>query len=475
MIDVILISCPMVLSKTEPFHLQGDETSSPWVGLLYLAAYLKKNNISVKIYNPAIERLSLKDITKRLTKDKPRVVGLSALTTGLRSAVKLAKAIRKLDQKIVIGLGGSHVNADPNFILRNPFFNFSVAGDGEITFTKIVQLIKKGKRLKQKVFHGKIITDLDKIPFPARHLINITQYHAREKEGLKEKPWLSILGSRGCPYHCIFCSRHPSWRKARFRSAKNIVDEMKLYFSYCDGKFSFLDDTITANRKLILLLCDEIIKRRLKVRWTGITRANWVDEEMIKKMKQTGCEALFFGVESGNERFRNEVVKKQLTNKEIAKAFQLCRKYKIQIHTFLMLGFPGETKDIMEDTINFALRFRPDFIGVHPTLILPGTEIFNQAQNEKKIPHNFFDLYAQDKLPKDIHNNWPLYIPDGMTKKTIMQARRKTYLKFYLSPWWIWHRLRLWFQDNNILREDLSMIKTGIHVLIHGKTKNAVV
>lgn len=473
MVDVVLMTCPMVFSKTGARI--GDEATNPWMGVLYLASNLEKNGLTVKIYDPGAEKLLLSQVIQRLKKDKPKVVGLSTLTSGIKSAVEMGRAIKKnFGKKIIVGIGGSHINVDPTFIKRHPYFDFEIVGEGEITLTKIVKEVLAGKKPAKKVYQGEVISNLDKIPFPARHLINIYNYFPVEKQGTGEKPTAAIVGSRGCPYLCSFCSRNPEWRTVRFRSAKNIVDEMEAIAPDYGGKFSFTDDAITLNRKITLELCEEIIKRNLKFRWLGMTRANCVDETLLKKMKRAGCEELFFGVESGNPRVRNEVIKKRLSDKEIKKALLACQKHKIRASVFLMLGFPGETKEELEDTVNFGLRFQPDFTGVHLTLPLPGSEVFRIAVKEKKIPKNIIDLYARGKLGEGFVENWPIYIPDGMTKEYLIEAKKRAYRKFYLSPGWIKRRIKLWLTDRPTLLHDLGLVKTGVHVLIYGRSKNAV-
>ena len=473
MTDVVLITCPMVFSKERAKI--GDESTNPWMGVLYLAAYLEKEGFSVKVYDPGAEGLLLNEIIGRLKKDRPKVVGFSALTSGLRTALQMAQEIKSnFANKVVVGIGGSHINVDPGFVNRHPQFDFAVVGDGEITLSKIVKKVMEGRKLNQKIFVGEMVQNLDDLPFPARHLINIKNYFPREKPGGKEKPTAAIVGSRGCPYNCCFCSRSKSWRQVRFRSAKNIVDEMEEIASDYDGKFSFTDDAITLNREVTLELCEELRKRNCHFHWLGMTRADLLDEELISKMKEAGCEELFFGVESGNLRVRNQIIGKNLTDEEIKKAIFFCQKHKIRASVFLMLGFPTETKKELAETVNFGLKFQPDFIGVHQTLPLPGSEVFKIAVKEGQIFADLIDQYAEGKLGDGFVGNWPVYVPAGMTKEYLLEAKKRAYRRFYLNPRWILRRFKLWFIDKNAFTHDFSLIKTGIYVLIFGRSQNAV-
>jgi radical SAM superfamily enzyme YgiQ (UPF0313 family) len=472
MSDIVLINAPMIFSRKKP--AEGDEVSNPWMGILYLASYVEQDGFSVKIYDPGAERLNLTDIINRLQKDKPFLVGISTLTSGIRSAVELAKRVKKeFGRNIALGIGGSHINVDPTFVERFPIFDFSVIGEGEKTFLQIVNDVKKGKKPK-KIYQGEIIPNLDDIPFPARHLINPYNYVPRVREGLTEKPWAAIVGSRGCPFLCSFCSRNPEWRKVRFRSAKNIVDEMENVYKNYDGKFSFTDDAISLNRKITWTMCEEILKRKLPIKWLGMTRVNCVDEKLLELMAKSGCEELFFGVESGNERVRNRVIGKRITEDQIRNAINWCRKFDIRSSIFLMLGFPTETKKEIDDTVSFGAKFDPDFIGVHITIPLPGSKVFEEAKKDKIIDKNLIDKYARGKLgKKGFVGVWPIYIPKGLTAQDLFNARKQTYRKFYLRPKWIWRRILSYLRSIENLKHDLTLIRTGVYVLIHGKTQNA--
>lgn len=471
MSDVVLITSPMAfLGKKAKL---GDETSIPWMGVLYLASYLEKNGFSVKVYDPGPEKMTLAQVIKKLKKDRPKIVGISSLTSGIKSAVMLAKSIKsEFKKEIIVGIGGSHINVDPTFINRYPCFDFSVAGEGELTFTEIVKKIIQGKKLTQKIFQGKNVENLDEIPFPARHLIDIRNYYPTEYAKAKSKLSVGIVGSRGCPFNCNFCSRDKNWRKVRFRSGKNIVAEMKNVAEKFGNRFTFTDDALTLNHKVVEEMCDEIRRSGNKFVWNAMTRADCVNEKLIIKMKNAGCEELFFGVESGNDRVRNKVINKNLSDEAIRKAIRLCQKHGVRASIFLMLGFPTETKEELEDTVNFGLRFQPDFIGVHLTIPFPGSELFEIGIKEKKYPKNLVDLYATGKLG-EFMEKWPFYIPSGMTKDYLIKAKKRAYRKFYLSFPWILRRLRLWLKNKQEFKHDLGLVKIGAYTLFYGRSKTA--
>lgn len=464
MAEVILINCPISFNTPKP---SGDETSEPPLGIMYIASYLEKYGISVKIFDPSAQRISLVTLLKIIVEESPLIVGLSALTSSLQSAIQLANAIKeRKDLGITIGIGGPHVNVDPDFIDRFPIFDFEVVGDGEKTMLKIVEKIKNGDRVSE-IYFGEQIKNLDELPFPSRHQLDVRHYHPHE-------PCAVMIASRGCPFNCSFCSIPGFNRKVRCRSAKNIVDEMEKIYDDYNGNYSFMDDCFTLNRDRILDFCNEIISRRLKVRWMAMTRADMVDDELIRELARSGCIELFFGVESGNERIRRQIIHKTITDRQIFDAIKLSQKYGIQASIFLMLGFPNETKKEIEDTVNFGLRSKADTMGIHLTVPLPGSELFELAKEEGLIDKDIIDKYAKRELGDGFRDIWPAYIPKGSSMKKLITAKKRAYRKFYLNPLWILRRLWRDLRSPIKMRQDLRLIGTGIYTLIYGGTKTSM-
>ncbi|MBW2037873.1 MAG: B12-binding domain-containing radical SAM protein [Deltaproteobacteria bacterium] len=466
MVNVVLIHAPINFDVVSP---TGDQTSSPPIGILYIAAYLEKFGISVAVYDPVPEKLSLEEILKKLAKDKPRVVGISAVTFGTRAAVEIARAIReKFGKEIVIGLGGMHISTDPTFIKRFPYFDFGVIGEGEKEMYKLASKILRGDKVSG-IYEAEIIENLDEIPFPARHLIKRENYYLPH-QGENSKLPATMISSRGCPYNCTFCSKPINRARYRVRSGKDIVDEMEAIYENCNGHYSFVCDTMTLFKDKTLEMCQEIKKRGLKVKWMANTRVDRVDEELIRNMAEAGCTDLFFGVESGNSRIRNEVAKKMISDEQIVNTIKWCWKYGIQSSIYMMLGFPTETKKEIEDTINFPILIGADFIGVHITWPQPGSTLFEQSIKEGIIPKTVIDDFVKGKFGDDLASFWPVYIPKGLSYQDLVRAKKKAYRKFYLRPSWLFKRLRWYLRTPEKLFSDLREIKVGTKALLYGST-----
>ncbi len=472
MVDVVLINSPIVLYRNrrdmrENLLSDGDEKSFYPMNILYLAAYLEEKGHTVSVVDAGGCGLTLAEIKKKVDELSPKLVGISAMTISIQSALIMAKELKKKGR--LIGLGGVHLTCDPDFLNRFANFDFGVVGDGEVVLERLVRKVKAGKPVKG-LYQGEPIEDLDKIPFPARHLIDHKIYHLKKLVDDKP-PAAGILASRGCPFDCVFCSIPARGKKVRYRSAKNIVDEMELIYDQCQGSYSFTDDCFIVNRPRVMAFCQEIIDRGLKINWVASTRADSLDLKLAKMLKRAGCTELFFGVESGNERIRNKVIGKRLSYESIEKAVSVCRKVGILSDLFLMVGLPTETKREMLDTVRIGGKVKADIVGIHIATPLPGSRLYKYAIDNKIIPADIVDQFASGKLGRKWRGNYPLFVPKGEKLSTLVWMKRLTYLYFYLSPFWWWRRIHLWKRMPSKFGEDLELFKMAGHVLLTGGTK----
>jgi len=482
MADILLFNAPLIINHREEAWVDpgGDEVSSYHMGLLYLASYSGQFGVDVKITDISAEKKTLEDILDIIVKEQPKLIGISATSAGIKSAIHICKTIKQKHTTPVC-LGGAHVNCDPHFIDRVPAFDFCISGEGEKSLYDAYVKILRGEMV-EGVIHGEPIDNMDEIPLPARNLINLNDYirdENRNKFGPEVMPWATMLGSRGCPFKCTFCSIPAIGHKVRYRAAKNIVDEMELIYDQCGGKYSFVDDVLTLNKKTTMALCDEILERGLgkKFRWLGMTRAEILNEDLVKKMAHAGCSDLFFGIESGNERVRAEVIDKKISNKEIMDAVIMCKKHGIHTNFLLMVGFPTETREEIEDTVDIGRKVGADLIGIHQTIPFPGTKVYDQAIKEGQLDPDSFDKFGASEGwgEKDsFFVKWPKYIPEGVTQEDLVKAKRRAYVKHYLRPSWALGRVRHWIKSPHWFKHDMDLLKLAPRTLLKGKTKGAM-
>jgi len=458
MLDIVLVN--PVLSYADGYENKHDDVEEhhPPLGFLYLAAVLREKGFKVGVIDP-LQKLGLKEIVEEIRRKKPKIVGLSAVTASMRGAYQLARAIKKIRPETVTVLGGHHVSCDPGVVERFRCFDYGITGEGEITLVKLAEkIIKEKEPPKKKLWMGKLPLDLDKIPFPARDLVDFGR--------LKPGAMMSILSSRGCPYQCIFCSRPAISKRVRYRSPKLVVEEMvELQEKYGEREIVFQDDTFNMNREHVQGICREITKSGYRFRWTAYARFNLVDEESLKLMAKAGCRKLMFGVESGNPRVRNEIVKKEVGERQIERGIKWCWKYGIEPDVFLMLGFPTETKDELEDTVNFGRKYEPNILGAHITCIYPGSRLWEMAVKEGRVDPKMIDDYILGKMGEDFNKIWPKYVPRGMTTEDLKRAGERAHRRFYLSGRYVWKKfwrdIGSWKRLREDMRQAYSVLRYG--------------
>jgi radical SAM superfamily enzyme YgiQ (UPF0313 family) len=444
---VLLINPPYLFDK-KGGYVPNNQVWKP-LGILYLASVLKKEGISVYVIDMMPKEIKLPEVLKFIRQNGIGLVGITGTTPQIRGIVQLGKAIKdKFGSKVTVGLGGPHASSDSGFLKAFPCFDFQFIGEGELTFPKLLKEIDKGKKIKG-VITGESPVNLDDLPLPDYHLLADEDFSG----GPHGSAFVTMHTTRGCPFRCIYCSSPVEQRsKVRYRSANLVVDEVEQRVKEGTKFVIFTDDTFTLNKERVKKICQGMIDRGISVKWNCETRASLVDEELLSLMKKAGCVEIFFGVESGNERIRNEIINKKVSNADLYKAFSLCRKLKITTDAFLMAGFPTETKKELNDTAEFVFKAKPDIIGIHITGILPGAGIFPIALKEGKIKKTTWHDFARGLISEQ-----PIYIPDGMTQEDLDIFQKNLYRRFYFRPVWLWRRFIKSVFSIRQLRTDLMI------------------
>ncbi len=362
--------------------------------------------------------LKNKEIADRIRRWSPDVVGINIPFSGWsKTAFEVASIVKSVDKDIITVLDGQHPSARPVDCLTHPNIDFVVIGEAEHTMFELVGALEQGIMRYLKKIRGiaflkkrkKVITpprpaiqDLDSLPFPARHLLPMDTYFAAVKEsplrGEIRKPWTTMITSRGCPYNCVFCSIHiVMGKKWRGRSPENVVDEIEqLVHTYHIEQIDFHDDNLTLDKKRMETICDLIVERGLDIEWytpNGV-RADTLDENLLKKMRESGCKRIYVAPESGVQRVVNQIIRKNLDLKEVEKAVVLSRKVGIKVSCFFIVGLIGETKEDIEATINYAYTLRQlgaDRFYFSYATPLYGTELYEQAKHGGFLRDGFND------------------------------------------------------------------------------------
>ena len=362
--------------------------------------------------------LSNKEIATRVKQWSPNIVVVTVPFSGWwKSGCEVISAVKAVNKDITVVVSGLHPSARPRECLANSSVDFVVIGEPEQTIFELVAALEQQNsegiekvRGVGFVKDGKTvitplrppIEDLDSLPFPARHLLPMSIYFEAVKENPMRgeicKPFAMMITSRGCPYDCVFCSIHNVMgKKWRGRSPQNVVEEIEqLIKTYKIEQIDFYDDNMTLNKKRMETICDLIMDERLEIEWytpNGV-RADTLDENLLRKMKASGCKKIRVAPESGSQHVLDNIVKKNLNLKDVEKAVILSKKVGLKVGCFFVVGLVGETKKDINDTINFAYKLkRLGAEGFYFSLAMPvyGTELYEQAKNGRFLKSTFSD------------------------------------------------------------------------------------
>lgn len=364
---------------------------SPPMGLLYVAAALERDGHQVEIVDGEVDDLTPGELLKRIEASSPDIVGAGATTVDFKYANEILK-MAKERLAITTVLGGAHATVLPDQVLQeNSHIDYIVRGEGEISTGQLLrQLEGKGdlsqvegiSYRKEASFINNpdrpFITDLDSNCLPARHLVDQSKYllHLPGKGMQRMTP---IQAMRGCPFKCIYCYRMFG-KTVRFRDPVLVVDEIVDCMETYDIKYiTFIDDTFMIDPKRVIVLCTELINRKLDLSWRCYTRADTIKEDLLRIMKEAGCKQISVGVESGNQEIL-DIAGKGIKLEQYAEAYKLIAKVGFEKRGSFILGLPYDNAESLRDTIDFAKNLRLDRAFFNICTPYPGTKLLQMAE-----------------------------------------------------------------------------------------------
>ena len=413
----------------------------PPIGLGYLASYLKNTikDIDIIILDCLKEKYDHKKFSEYISKEKPDLVGMTAFTMEIESALKCCEEIKKVDKNIITVIGGPHVSNSPEQALCNENVDFIFRGEAELGFYELIKSLQDKKNFskvpnlgykekgKMKFNATKFVDNLDEISYPDYDLMKFSEYP--KMYFMKKFPSAPILTSRGCPFSCTFCSAgNLSGKKFRARSPENIIKEIKfLKEKYKIKEFEIWDDNFTMNKERAMKFCNLLIKENINLEWwcpNGL-RIETLDEELLRKMKEAGCYAMAVGIETGSEKIQKDM-KKNLNLDKAREIVNLAHKIGIRTQGFFIIGYPTETKEDILKTIKFAKELPLDRASFSLFQPLVGSEIYNCLKKEGKLENIDLNKCEYSK---------PSIVPEGFKNiNEVKKLQKKAILEFYLRP-----------------------------------------
>ncbi|MFC2071983.1 B12-binding domain-containing radical SAM protein [Chloroflexota bacterium] len=438
MLKVVLINPP-----------QPTTYPQPPLGLGIIAAVLEKEKYQVTLLDANALRLKPMDIAPYVT--DTNVAGLTAMTPTINAAISIARYLKQANPDLPIILGGAHATLLPDETLGSaPEIDVVVRGEGEQTIIELLRAFECQQpldniagisyRRNDKVHSTparSTSVDLDSLPFLAYHLLPWQRYRPHPPHG-RAFPFAAMVTSRGCPYQCSYCSKPIFGNKFRGQSPERIVDEIIHYQkSFGVKEIAFYDDVFTLDKKRAYAIADNIIKRGLKICWTCETRVNLVDKELLRHMKQAGCYAIAYGIESASPEIL-ATLDKGITLEQAEEAVRLTQQVGLQTIGYFMLGSPGESLETIARTIQFAKKLKLDFAQFAITTPYPGTTLYNLYLESGKddVP---WDNFVYEGAGRSIT---PVFDTNGISQTELQHWMKMAYKEFYLRPSYLWQRIR---------------------------------
>ncbi|HEU5196670.1 MAG TPA: radical SAM protein [Methylomirabilota bacterium] len=448
-------------------------TPNPPLGLAYVAAALREAGFAYRVIDATgaaldavspypdrsdflMQGLTVEETVRRIPADAD-VIGVSCMFSTLWPLThRVAEAIRARFPRALLVLGGEHGTAVPEHVLSTSPFDVVVLGEGEETFVELLRARRDGRPLasvKGIAYResGRLVTnglsarrkDVDEIPPPDWPSFPINEYIDRHQtNGINLGRSMPILGTRGCPFQCTFCSNPGMWTQRWIaRDPILLADEMERYVrEYGVTNFDFQDLTAIVKRQWIVDFCRELIRRDLKITWQmpSGTRAEVFDEEVADLLYRSGCRALAFAPESGSPDIL-KAVKKQVDLGHMLTSMKAAVRRGLKLSCFIVIGFPDDTPATLRQTLGLIRRMA--VLGVYDIAVskfvpYPGSALFKRLQAEGKLQldNEFF------VSPMDFYTAKAPSYAEAVSSRRLYWTMLWMFVNFYvisfaLRPW----------------------------------------
>jgi anaerobic magnesium-protoporphyrin IX monomethyl ester cyclase len=441
------------------------QSPSPPIGLAYIGAYLKQNGLDYTAIDACglamdnivsyddqnsifIQGLTVPEVVERVPSNI-KIVGFTCLFSHCWPLVlSMAKAIKEKYPNVFMIAGGEHPTALPKLVLESGLFDVVITGEGEETMLELCTRVLANQEWRdilgiafykdgelKTTCSRKRVTDIDRFPHPDWDSWCLTSYIENEQvTGINLGRQMPILGSRGCPYACKFCSNEDMWtRRYIMRDPKSLVDEMEyMKKKYQVSGFTFMDSTFVVNRNKTLAFANELIARKLDVTYQlpAGTRCEAFDEELAFALDKSGLRNFAFAPESGSEEIL-EVIRKQVDLNKMFSAVKTVLKTNMTVACFIVIGFPEDTSRSMRDTLRLIRKLA--WMGIHDVTVsqftpYPGSDYFKELMDNGSLSEDLQELRAVINFYSSMHKSYS----KELTSKQLYRWMLIMYLNFYV-------------------------------------------
>lgn len=412
------------------------------LNLGYLGAVLQKAGFEVVILDQFAKKLTPADTISQILKQQPDILGVSLLTPVASSALELFANLKAKLPQIKIVAGNIHASLFYEDMLSLGNVDFCVLQEGEVSFLALCEALRNKSDISavngivylsdnKCIVTGKQqpVGDLDALPYPAWDFFDLDLYKSAPMLGFDDIRILPILGSRGCPYRCYYCSQDKVYETFRMRKISAVVDEMEYMvkkhgaeaFGFCDAYFPWDEESCYE-------FCNELKKRKLHVKWVTETRVDKVNKEMLQAMADVGLHLIMYGIESGDQDVLDSVAKKASVS-DAKNAVDWAKEAGILVQGLFILGLPADTKQSCQKTIDFALSLNIDIAKFNLAIPYPGSAFYTDFGKGKKSGEEFFSWVDWTNYEGKL-----MFVPEGMTSDELKFMQRYAMFRFYLRP-----------------------------------------
>jgi radical SAM superfamily enzyme YgiQ (UPF0313 family) len=422
-------------------HKRKDKYIEYPIYLSYTVAVLEEAGFEPSFIDAIMEELDIPAFVQRVKEINPALLVMECSTPSIRYDLQSATEVKRALPDIKVVLIGSHSTFFHRELLEeNPAVDAIVRGEFEVTVRELARAISEGRswstveglsyRADGQVVVSPdrpLISDLDSLPFPARHIVKTNGYRAAIYSGDK---CTAMVSSRGCPHQCTFCVWPNTLYGHRFRarSAENVVDEMEeVEKRFGIDEIYFDDDTFTIDRKRVLEICRLIQERDLHLSWIVQARVDTVDREVLLAMKEAGCHYILFGIESGSPEMLARM-KKRITLDKAREAIRLCNELGIKSQAFFLFGTPGETPESIQQSIDFAKQLGASTVQFAVAIPQPGSPLYEECVENGWLVYEDWEDFASCQAMIET----PL-----LSRQQTEEARTRAYREYYFRPGFI--------------------------------------